>query len=169
MPSDVNLLIRELIRTSGAPSPAEIEQVLDHIVAAPFDNQIIRVPARHRDLAYEGRTLARDDDSLFYHLVKRVVVEEQWSIGTTADQYLEDLQRAVRWSTARLVLYYRVSEHYATVISPTAVSVPARRRGPAAQPWLLVVYSADREAIVSGYQFSNLQALNISPAALWLR
>jgi hypothetical protein len=36
-------------------------------------------------------------------------------------------------------------------------------------PLLLVVYSADESVIVTGYQFSNWEAVNLPEDALWLK
>ena len=45
----------------------------------------------------------------------------------------------------------------------------ARRLGPEALSWILVVYSADRGTIVSGYQVSSNPPSNIPEDGLWLR
>ena len=43
------------------------------------------------------------------------------------------------------------------------------RLGPEALPWVLVVFSADRGTIVSGYQVSSNPPSNIPEDGLWLR
>ena len=46
--------------------------------------------------------------------------------------------------------------------------VPPRRLGPGSKPWLLIVYSADRGMLVSGYQTYAAPPSNIPGDALWL-
>jgi hypothetical protein len=106
---------------------------------------------------------------LFFHLVKRVVVEEQWRDGTTAEQYLADLRRSIRAPAARLVAYADRGGAIAATITPTVAVVPEARLGAQAQANLLVIYSADRGIIVTGYQFSTLGKTRIPPEAVWLR
>jgi hypothetical protein len=99
--------------------------------------------------------------------VKRVLVEEQWIEGTTAAKYLADLREAVRSPDARLVVYRRRGGPLAAVLAPN--TVPVLRRGPKPQPFLYVVYSADRGIIVSGYQASGLAEINVPAGARWLK
>jgi hypothetical protein len=47
--------------------------------------------------------------------------------------------------------------------------VDPARLGPEALPWLLVVFSADRGTMVSGYQISSVTLSNIPGDALWFR
>jgi hypothetical protein len=136
---------------------------------APFDPTVVGVRIRHRGLTYQGQQLGNREPSLLYHLVKRVVIEGQWATGTTAADYLSDLRRAVAWPTARLAVYSRAREHLAVTACATADIVPPERCGSDMLPLLLVVYSADVSVIVTGYQFSNWEAVNIPEGALWLR
>jgi len=46
--------------------------------------------------------------------------------------------------------------------------IPIEHRGVDALPWVLVVFSADRGTIVSGYQTSTDLLTNIPGDALWL-
>ena len=118
---------------------------------------------------YQGRVLGAREDSLFYHLVKRVLLDEQWAEGTTVDRFLADLRAAVRSTEARLVIYADWGGPVAATITPTSVIVPATRRSRQSQPNLLVIYSADRGMLVSGYQSSTLGKTRIPQEALWLK
>lgn len=108
-------------------------------------------------------------DSLTYHLVKRVVDERQWAPGTTAARYIADLRRAIRHPSSRLTIYTRRGGHIAATIVPTSAVIPAAHRASGSQPELLVVYSADRGIILSGYQVSSLMQAGIPEEALWLK
>jgi hypothetical protein len=55
----------------------------------------------------------------------------------------------------------------AAIISRTAIA--HARRGASFLPWLLVVFSADRGTIVSGYQVSSNPPDNVPEDALWSR
>lgn len=121
-----------------------------------------------RGTRYGGITLGARAEALTYHLVKRVVLEEQWSDGTTARQYLADLRAAVLHSSARLAVYARRGGDLAATVTPTDQVLPAERRGSRPRPLLLVVYSVDRGTIVSGYQFSDFDTASIPEDVLWL-
>ena len=66
------------------------------------------------------------------------------------------MRRAARAPTARFAIYERRSGHVAITLTPTLVVVPPTRHGAESLPWFLVVYSADRGIIVSGYQVTSL-------------
>ncbi len=162
-------LIRELLRTGRQATDEEITRIVECIATAPFDPQTVRVRPAHRGAGYQDRTLGVAAPSLTYHLVKRVVLGQQWAAGTTADQYVEDLRRAALNPSARLAIYQRRGGHIAAVVAPTDRVLPAERRGARPEPNLLVVYSADRGIILSGYQFSTLDKTGVPREARWLR
>lgn len=168
-PHPTDRLIRALIQTGRRATLDEVEQIVERMATAPFEPRQRRVPVVERGLSYQGRTLRAREESLFYHLVKRVLVNEQWADGTTADEYLTDLRQAVRSSDAHLLLYRARGGHMAVLIAPTAAILPVMRQGARMLPNLLVVYSADRGIIVSGYQFSALSGIRIPQEAQWLK
>ena len=165
----VDLLIRELIATRRNVEPDEIGRILDRIATTPFDPRVVRVPTLERGLGYGARRLLPWDDSLFIHLVRRVVLDRQWSEGTTAEQYVQDIRAAVRADHVTLAVYARRGGSIAAVLAPTHLAVPASRRGVRARSELVVVYSADRGIIVTGYQVPSRSELAIPEDALWLR
>lgn len=165
----VDRLIREIIQIGRGASSAEVRRILDHIASAPFSTGERRVPGRDRGLGYAGQTLGSRADSLTYHLIKRVVGEEQWVRGTTANEYIADLRRAAHSPDARLLVYFGRNEHFAAVIARTADAVPSSRLGPASEPNVLVVYSADSGTIATGYQFSDVMTLNFPAVMQWLK
>ena len=138
------------------------------MASAPFNTAVVRVQVADRGASYQGQTLGARADSLTYHLTKRVVIERQWAEGTTAAQYLEDLRRAVRDPAARLAVYERRGDQVAATITPTRRVLPPRRLGPRPLPNLLVVYSAVRGIMVTGYQFSALENTGIPEGVRWL-
>ena len=99
----VDRLIRELVRTGRAATVQEIQQIIERMITVPINPERIRVPMRHRGLTYQGHSLAARDDSLIYHLTRRVL-DGQWADGTTAEQYVADLRRAIRLPDARLTV-----------------------------------------------------------------
>jgi hypothetical protein len=97
------------------------------------------------------------------------VAEAQWSEGTTAAEYLSDLRAAARRPDAALAVYSRRGGNLASTIARTADVLKPDRLGPSSLPWLIVVYSADWGALVSGYQFSTAAEISIPAEALWLK
>jgi hypothetical protein len=162
----VDRLIRDLIDTGRQATAEEIAQILDRMATAPFEPREAPVPAALQGTSYLGRPLGNRASALLVHLVQRVLVEEQWSYGTTEHDYLSDLRQAVQGPPARLVIYRRRGGHIAGVF--LANVVPPGRRGPKTLLWLYVVYSADRGIIVSGYQVSSLQEVRMPGDARWL-
>jgi len=158
-------LIREVLRTRQTASREEADRILERISYAPFMGEV-RVPPRHRGLTYRGREVQARENSLFYHLAKRVD-ERQWAEGTSEEEYLEDLHSAALEPSSRLVLYELRGGSIAAVIAEN--SVPGERRGPDALDYLFVAYSADRATIITGYQVSSTETLSLSEDPLWLR
>lgn len=70
---------------------------------------------------------------------------------------------------AQLIVYAERGGTIAATVAPTAVIVPIARQGSRALPNFLVVYSADRGNLVTGYQFSTLDEACVPREALWLR
>jgi hypothetical protein len=167
--ASVDRLVQELIQTQREAASNEISRITWRVAQASFDTRIVRVATAHRGLSYQGRTVGDREDALFYHLVQRVVVERQWADGTSADGYLADLREAATASDARLAIYARRGGSVAIAIATTAAVLPPARRGIGELPNLLVVFSADRGMIVTGYQFSTIEATGIPKEARWLK
>jgi hypothetical protein len=164
----VDRLIRELMQIGQRVDQRKVELILNRMARAPFNPRA--EPARTDELGLrcQGRTVQRRNESLFVHVVRRVVMDEQWAFGVTEAQYLDDLRRAIRDPSARLALYQRRGGHIAATLTPTANAVSLARRGSRARNWLWVVYSADRGIIVSGYQVSSRDELSIPRETRWL-
>lgn len=161
-------LIRELIATTRNAEPAEIERILERIATAAFNTDLIQVERFERGLEYRDRQLMPWDDSLFVHLVRRVLLDEQWVMGTTAEQYVEDLRRVAHVGSVGLAVYHRRGGSIAALLGATHLIIPEARRGPRALPQLFVVYSADRGIIVSGYQVEGRETISIPGDTRWL-
>jgi hypothetical protein len=164
----VDRLIRDLVDSGRAASEEEIAAIIARMASAPFDPQIVPVLRELRGTVYLGHSIGSRETSLIAHLVKRVVKEGQWAEGTTATTYTADLRRAVQHAEARLSLYYRRGGCIAVTLTPTDLVLSPAQRGPDSRPILLVVYSADRGIILSGYQVSALAQTGIPQEALWL-
>lgn len=147
----------------------EPARIVERMATASFSREIRRVPGKDRGFTYRGVTLANRADSLTYHLVKRVVIEEQWAPGTTTTRYVADLRHAVRAPSARLAVYATGDERIAVTVTPTAQVVPSRRRGVRPERHVLVIHSATKGIIVTGYQVSSVSATSIPEGARWLR
>ena len=162
-------LIREIIQSRRQATLDEIEQIIERMATVPFDPRVRNVRTREHGTVYGGRTVGAREESLFYHLSKRVVVEKQWADGTTADEYLADLRRGVRSADAHLLVYNDRAGPLAATVTPTVTVVPSERQGLNPLPNVIVVYSADRGNIITGYQFSTLDNVRLPQEALWLK
>ncbi len=165
----VDRLIRALIGAGRAATPDDAGRIVARMATVPFDPRVVRVKAEHRGLSYQGQRPDARADALTYHLAQRVVLDEQWVRGTTAQQYVADLRQAVCSATARLIVFERRGGFIAATITETDRVISAERQGPSVLSNLLVVYSADRGTILTGYQFSTLTQTGIPRGARWLK
>lgn len=163
-------LIHDLIAHPRAATVEEIRLITERIASAPFNTEIQNVPSRERGQTYRGVRLGKRAASLTLHLVRRVVDDEQWAVGTTADAYVESLRRAIRDPHAHLALYRQWGmRDMAAIIAPTRNALGPEQVGPEAEANIIVVYNATRGILTSGYQFSTMDRVYISGDALWLR
>ena len=158
-------LVRELIQTGRSASKPEIQQILSRVAGAAFDPRVIPVPLDERGVTYLGRTLGSRERSAFVHLVRRVVVDEEWAVGTTESEYVDDLRNTARAPSARLALYERRGGYLVLVMAPNTVD--PSRIGPLAKRWICTMYSADRGILVSGYQSDDIP-VGVPSGARWL-
>lgn len=165
----VDRLVRDFIQTGRVAIPDEVEEIIGRIATVQFKPAMVTVPMKHRGLSYQGQTLGPRMDALRCHLAQRVVVDAQWAMATTTAEYLADLRRAIRGPATQLAVYTRRGGHIATTLSPTNIVLSPARRGPGSLPELLVIYSADRGIILSGYQIFGLTTAGIPWGARWLK
>lgn len=165
----VDALVRELVRSRRPVAPEGIEDIVERIATAPFGPRDVRLCRVERGLIDDGPLLGNRANSLSVHRARRVLVDRQWGEGTSREQYLSDLRQAARSTRARLAVYARRGGNLAATVSPSEAVVPPPRRGPRFLPLLLVVYSADRGIIVTGYRVSDLQAVAFPEDLQWLR
>src|SRR4051794_34945686 len=91
-----DLLIREMIASGRAATAGEIAAIVERMASAPFHPRVVPVGMKYQGLPYLGRALSNREQALFFHLTLRVVYDEQWRMGTTEREYVEDLRRAIR-------------------------------------------------------------------------
>ena len=144
-------------------------EVVRSVAGARFARERIRVPPEDQGLRYAGLTLGSKANPLTYHLVKRVARDAQWASGTTAEQYLRDLQAAVRAPRTRIAAYETHRGLRVVTLTPTRDVINADRLGPDAGPLLLVSYSPRSDTLLTGYQIMSAERANIPPRAVWLQ
>jgi hypothetical protein len=108
-------------------------------------------------------------DRLTIHLLRRVADNEQWRAGTTADEFVADLRAVLSHPEANLVLYQARGGDILLGVVETPLVIPPNRLGANPERLLVVVYSADRGVIVTGYQASSFDTIRIGEDARWLR
>jgi len=101
----VDVMIRRIIAGLHTATSGDVDQIVERVATASFNPEIIPVPGSMRGLDYLGNVLSRRESSILTHLVKRVLVEHQWSNRTTIDDYLGDLRRGIRHDSTRLALF----------------------------------------------------------------
>ena len=167
MQDEPNRLIREFLDPLRVPTDREIGKILNHVAKAPFRSGRIRVDEDLLVAVFSGRTLDKREPSLTVHLAKRVVVEEQWAIGTTEEQYVADLHSIVDDAELRMVVYRsRDGQCKLGLLAPNRL--PRERLGGNSEKLLWVVYSANYGTITTGYQVSSVDRITIPKGARWL-
>ena len=155
MPTETDALILKIIEGDRLATEEEMAAIARHVARASFPERLLPLRASFRaQLEAAGHPItARRLPSVEWHLLKRVVVEQQWPVGTTAGQYVADLRQAVQSPEAQIWTY-----RYATE-STLAVMAPSHVTGPQNLPWLFVIYRPRFGAIVSGFQASGPEAV----------
>jgi hypothetical protein len=164
--TEADSLIKTLIEMRRDATSGEIALIRHRLREAPFSNQSLRVPPRERGLAYQGVELTDRADAGIVHLIRRVLIDEQWAYGTTLEEYLEDLRGVAADPSARLLVYDSGRGPVTGILG--ANNCPPPRLGPRPQPFIYVVYAVNRSRIITGYQTSSIDALDIPEDALWL-
>jgi hypothetical protein len=164
----VDVLIRHIIAGERRATDDDIGRIIERVATAPFDPRTILLPVPLRGRRFLGQILQTREPSLVVHLAQRVLGENQWSSQTRTDHYLDDLRRAVR-AFERLAVYDRRSGGIVASIGTTVDVVPEIRQSNGSRALLVVIYSVDRRALLTGYQASGLDTVSIPENALWLR
>lgn len=110
---------------------------------------MIGVSAELVGLKFLGGELRVREDSLTAHLAARVLRDKQWREGSTKEDFLNDIRRAVLHSDVALAVYETRRTNFAGVVAPN--TVPADRRGSDSGDYIVVLYSADRGRIITAY------------------
>ena len=148
----VDALIAGLVEECRRATDAEVRRIVEHVGQAPFASRPVRVDRRLWGLTYGGQRLGRESrlPSLEAHLLKRVYVERQWPEGTTAEQYVADLHRAVRHPQAELWTYRYRGRPFAAFFAPSHVQAD-----PCPEKLIFVAYDAGYGTITTGFQANS--------------
>lgn len=144
-------LILNLIETGRQASAEEVAAIVAHVAQAPFATYLSRVPANLRErLAQKGVILPTRLSSLERHLVKRIYEEEQWPVGTTAEGYVGDLQKAVVHPLVQIWTYRYFGQPFVGFLAPSHVQGAIKP-----EPYIFVAYSPEHQTLTTGYQASG--------------
>jgi hypothetical protein len=151
----VDNIILELVGTRRLASANEIDILIAHVAQAPFATYPARVPNSLRNLLEQiGMQVPPQLPSVEWHLLKRIYDEYQWPEGTTAGDYVKDLQQAIHHPEVGLWTYHYFGRPYAGFLAPSHV-----RSAPQPLPYLYVAYDPQYGTITTGYQVSGYGAV----------
>lgn len=140
------------------------------------DARIIRIAAGAVPVSAEDVAAIRDHisaadflsrASLAEHVTKRLR-QHQWRPPLAPGQYLDDLRAAVR-AASRLGVYRRRGGSLAVVVAPRVDVLPESRAASESQRLIVVIYSADRGTIITGYQVADLAEVSLPEDVIWLQ
>ena len=150
---------RLIIDLFDKPRPlvgAEIQQLIAHVVSTPFSsrtlkiNQWLHTELQRRDVNIQSLTMP----SIELHLLKRIYFDQQWPSGTTATQYLHDLQQAVRHPGCQIWTYRWIGEAFVGFFAPSHI-----QHVPKPESLIFIAYSATYDRIKTGYQVTGTDAV----------
>jgi len=128
-----------------------VAAIVAHVAQAPFASYLSRVPATLRErLAQKGVILLARLSSLERHWIKRIYEEGQWPVGTTAEVYVRDLQRAVTHPHVQIWTYRYFGQPFAGFLAPSHVQNAIKP-----EPYIFVAYSPEHQTLTTGYQASG--------------
>lgn len=146
-----NDVILDLIAAARQATPDEVAAIIAHVAQVPFAAYLSPVPGSLRNfLAAHGIQVPTRLPSVERHLLKRIYDEQQWPIGTTVDDYLNDLHQAVHHQDVGLWTYRYYGRPYAGFMAPSHV-----RAVPRPLAFIYVAYDPQFSTITTGYQASG--------------
>ncbi len=144
----INSLILELVSTKRLATVTEIEAISSHVAQAPFASYLSHVPQRIRQaLDKKSLTVPAKLPSVEWHVLERVYLDEQWSLGTTPVQYVADLRQAILHPQAEIWTYRYYHEPAIAFIAPSHL-----RNAPKPERFLFVSYNPNFASLTTGYQ-----------------
>lgn len=147
---------------------AEIQAIRDRLTGADLLEEV-RIRPSSRGLSASGYTLVGGEGSLVHHLVRRIVLDEQWADGTTPEQYLTDLRASINDGSARFGVG-KPSGNTAPLVYVFADNlVPQWRRGRRDESLMFVLYGVADGVIITGHMVSGANAVRRADDFRWLR
>ena len=83
-----------------------------------------------------------------------MVLDQQWPLSSTVDQFIADLHQAVRHPEVQVWTYRWLGEVFAGFLAPSHI-----QNVPNPEALLFVAYSADHHVIKTGFQASSSDAI----------
>lgn len=164
----VDVRIRELSDPSTEMTNDDLDAIVEHVATASFSAKQWSIPHQMR-IVFDGVQVGATAESALYHVLKRVVHDRQWSTATSLSGYFEDIVATVQSSSSRIAVFRRWQQTTVAFLAETSAIVPVHRRGAAALPFVLVLYSADTGKINTAYMVASEPAARIPGHARWLR
>jgi hypothetical protein len=147
----VDDLILNLIENERLASGAELATILAHVAQAPFATYLAQVPNNMRHLLLgRGQRLPLKFSSLDIHLLKRIQEDQQWPIGTTPLQYVQDLHWVIAHPDVQVWTYRYFAQPFIGFMAPSHVQMVARP-----EQYIFVAYSPQYSTLTTGYQANS--------------
>jgi hypothetical protein len=162
----VDRLLRELLASGRAPTAAEVHLVVDHIATAPFNSREIAVDPEIIGQGYLGQRIPARASASLAQLWKRVLIDEQWSDGTTVEEYIADLRTSASDGMPKVMIAVIRESPSAGILAVNLT--PDERRGPNAGSLMFIGYSVNGGMITTGYQTDDLTRIKLPGSARWL-
>ncbi len=143
-------LIVEAATGARELTPDEISRVLEHVARAGFTPAAdAQAGGRIAGVIWQGRTLRGSDrlTSAEVHYLRHVVVQGEWPVGTTLNEYLDSIRAVIMDPASGLLTSQLHGEWQLALVRRSGMW-----RGPAGFPWLVVEYRVALGHWVTAFQ-----------------
>lgn len=152
----VDRLIRNAVNEYRKLNEQELRYIIKHVATRPLDDRVVRVKGEIRRLPGKWKGTPFTDllrlSLAEIHLIERTVMNQQWPLDTTLEQYIYDLWQAVK-NAEQIYTYTFNGQPYIGFLASNHV------KGPNSEPFLWVAYSAAYGVIRTGYQVTKIEEI----------
>jgi len=149
------------------PTEEDLARFAQYVVQRGFIDENVKVKKTFQGFQFKNGFLGETSTSLQYHLFTRVVVDEQWANWIDEQEYLADLFSVVTSKSSRIGIYTRYDGNFISFINDNTIDETHLGRKSLSN--VIVIFSLQRDAIISGYQFSLMSKIKLGDNIRWLR
>lgn len=167
---EIKELIIEIIESGREATDDEIQRIREHVAGVGFEPGGWTKAGIHiHGLLWNGQIIHSNDrmSNLIAHFLRHTVAQQEWPTGTTLDEYIASLRRAVEDPEGGIALEKRFHQWQLSFIADARESQGLKSRG-----WILVGYPVEYGYWATGFQPDlglHHFTLDVTEGERWLR